>query len=223
MLEKRTPEDILNSIYGIPDPLKSSALQWIKKGEPETILALFGSHELLSFVNDNVDVLLELDIYELALFQALTCINAVYIHPNPSSEDHFEFISVVGILLDYADYNKIRACADPPPDKVKNNRRIAIYRGVGNSRNKERPFSYSWTLSPNIAAWFAETAAKKMPKEDRHPAVYYTQVSPKSILFYRKNEHEVFLLGPECLRPRRIAFPKPLDPKELSSVNKGVI
>lgn len=87
-------------------------------------------------------------------------------------------------LFDEADLDKLLAAGDPlPPDDS-----LTIYRGCsggGKNLNKARE-AMSWTLSLDVAEWFAVRFEKK-------PVVYKATISRADVLFYsnQMNEQEV--------------------------------
>ena len=99
-------------------------------------------------------------------------------------------LSDLDVLFKCADRERLRAAGDPlPPCGC-----FTLYRGVAGVKRRRREAGYSWTRSPERAAWFA------MRFHLGDPALLVTNVNAEDVLAYLGDEKE---RGEElfCARP----------------------
>jgi hypothetical protein len=171
-----------------------------EKGDIEEVLMWLGDERRMGFVADNWYVLQEKGFYEKALLKAHAGIRINYAHWG---------IDVLRFLFRVADIEKLRRAGDPIPDKST----FTLYRGVSGKTRKRRVNSFSWTESPNIAAWFA-TRFKGCGIGD--PAVFTITVPNESIMAHilDRNEAEYLVKLPLPTKPKRLKeLPEALLPK----------
>jgi hypothetical protein len=174
--------------------LAMKAKKFCEKGDIIIAMVFLPNTQHLNFVFDNLNPLREIGKYEEALLHA-------YIAPRTNFAD-WPF-SDIRFLFDNADPDKLRVEGDSIPDQ----KEFTLYRGVSGKGRARRVNGYSWTESPNIAAWFAMRFADL---ED--PAVFKITVPREQILAcsHDKNEKEYILKLPLPKRPRRLKeMPEP--------------
>jgi hypothetical protein len=105
-------------------------------------------------------------------------------------------MSEIRMMFNLADTEKLRAAGEPIPEQES----FTLYRGVSGRTCKRRVNAFSWTESPNTAAWFA----MRFNLED--PAVFAVTVPRDSILARctERKESEYLLKLPLPIKPKRL-------------------
>jgi hypothetical protein len=186
----------LRTLDGYPVSFVKQALEYWEQGDVLKIMVLMPNERCLAFVMDNWRLLKEMGNYEEALLDA-------YI----STRSNWSWWSLDSIrfLFDQADPGKLRAAGDPIP----NQDFFVLYRGVAGKSRARRVNGYSWTSSPNHAAWFAE----RFPYLG-DPTVFTVTVPNERILARRneRDEDEYLLKLPLPVKPKRLKqMPKATD------------
>lgn len=175
---------------------KEQALEYWKKGDIYGVIFSLRGREM-AFVFDNLELLKEKGKYEEALFYAYTDVKMNYSHWS---------IQTLKYLFSKADIQKMRKVGDFIPNK----KTFTLYRGVSGKGNKRRVNGFSWTESPNIAAWYANWF-------ERHDPAVFTVTVPNSCVMAccnDRNEKEYLLNLPLPVKPKRIKeMPEPIHPK----------
>jgi hypothetical protein len=154
--------------------LHELAKEAFKIGDYGRLLPLCdGQKSRLIFVADNVEVLKNRDIYEPCLLMAYT---------TPRTNFHDWRSSFIRCLFDAANSEKLRAAGDPVPDQAS----LRIYRGIA-GENCRRPRGWAWTLSLDVACWYA------MRYDLNNPTVLTSVIDSSDVRAYsnRRNEFEV--------------------------------
>ena len=161
-----------------------------EEGDIEEVLMYLGDENRMDFVSDNWFILREKGFYETALLNAYTSIRINYIQWSLS---HLKW------LFRAADIEKLRKAGDSIPDKPT----FTLYRGVSGNTRKRRVNSFSWTESPNTAAWFA-TRFKDYGLGD--PAVFTITAPNENIMacYMERNEAEYLVKLPLPMKPKRL-------------------
>lgn len=96
--------------------------------------------------------------------------------------------------------SELRACGDPLPSSAET---VEVYRGVAGKGRARRVRGVSWTLSREVAAWFALHAHAKYGLTD--PDVYVADVNIKDVWLYTEEngEQEVIMRPPSIYRRER--------------------
>ncbi len=164
------------------------ALRYWKNGDVEGVLMTMSNEHSMGFVVDNLSPLKRTGKYEEALFEAYMGIRTNY---SKWSMDMLRF------LFAQANKEKLRATGDPVPKKDS----FKLYRGVSGRGRQRRVNGFSWTESPNTAAWFAERFSY-LPD----PAVFTVTVPNESVMIYvnERNEQEFILRLPLPCKPKRL-------------------
>jgi hypothetical protein len=139
-----------------------------EKDDIEEVLMWLGDENRMGFVVDNHYILRKNGFYETALLDAYMGVRINYSHWQ---------LSLLRFLFANADIEKLRKLGDPIPDKDT----FTLYRGVSGRGRKRRVNSFSWTESPNTAAWFA-TRFNDYGIGD--PAVFTITVPNESIMAF---------------------------------------
>jgi hypothetical protein len=178
------------------DPIfKGYTIELWNEGDIEGVLAMMSNERCMNFVVDNLYLLKEVGMYERALLRAYTSIRTNY---SGWQMDLLKF------LFCRADHQKLREAGDPIPDRAT----FTLYRGVSGIGRRRRVNSFSWTESPNTAAWFAKRFCH-LPE----PAVFVVTVPNESIMACSKgrNEAEYLVRLPLPMRPKRLKeLPEPI-------------
>jgi hypothetical protein len=159
-----------------------------RKGDVEHVMCYMPSTRRLAFVADNIPPLTSAGKYEEALFSAYITTGVNFSNWGPD---------VLTYMFDKADPVKMRSLGSSIPDLEM----FTLYRGLAGRGRKRRVNGFSWTESPNIAAWFACRYAE-LPD----PAVFRVTVKRDQILFRcdERNEKEFVLRLPLPMKPRRV-------------------
>jgi hypothetical protein len=85
-------------------------------------------------------------------------------------------------LLDLCDRDRLRLAGDPIPDGSP----LVCYRGVSGPNRRRDSKGLSWSLSPQVAAWFA-------CRDQPDPAVFVAEIPRDAVLFYtdERSEREI--------------------------------
>jgi hypothetical protein len=130
----------------------------------------------LALVEDNIQVLKKLDIYERCLLQA-------YVGCRSNNLNYCE--SVLKELFHFADASKLRNAGGPFPGPGP----FRIYRGVAGTGRARRIKGFSWTGSLDIACWFATRFALQ------NPSVFTTEIPEEEVLAHvNERGEEEFLV-----------------------------
>lgn len=172
--------------YNTPE-IRECATQCWKEGDVVGVLSMMSNERRMDFVVDNWFLLKEKGKYEEALLHAYQSIRTNY---SNWSMDLLRFLFI------QADVETLRKTGYPIPDQDT----FTLYRGVSGIGRKRRVNSFSWTDSPNTAAWFA------MRFDLLNPAVFTVTVPNKSVMacFYDRNEREYLLQLPLPIKPKRL-------------------
>jgi hypothetical protein len=137
----------------------------------------------LAFVVDNFPALQRRGIYEATLLDAYT---------NDDCNNRGFSIALLETMFGMADKAKLRDCGSELPE----GEWFTIFRGVSGPRHARRVRSYSWTLDPEKAKWFAT----RFHLAD--PAVYVARVRRNEVLAYcdEREEKEVVCRPRSCRR-----------------------
>ena len=193
----------LNFIHGGLPHRQYIKEAWIKCwNDPQkdilSVLVLMDNTAGLAFVLWNHYALQKMGKYEEALLSAYIGTRTNF--SNYSMDD-------IRFLFNIADKEKLRAAGEPMPKQES----FTVYRGVSGRASKRRVNGFSWTESPNTAAWFA----KRFNLED--PAVFTVTVPMYSILarVTDRNESEYLLELPLPVKPKRLkVMPEPCLPRD---------
>jgi hypothetical protein len=175
------------------------AIEYWEEGNIEGVLAMMSNERRIGFVVDNMHLLSEIGKYEEALLHAYTGIRTNYANWS---------VDFLGFLFARADSQKLRETGDPIPDQAE----FILYRGVSGRGRRRRVNSFSWTESPNIAAWFAKRFCD-LPD----PAVFAITVSDGSIMACSsdRSEAEYLLRLPLPTKPKRLReLPEAFSPRD---------
>lgn len=192
--EQRTKEGELNLRAFDYNPLiKDScimemAMKHWKEGNVVGVLCMMSNECRMGFVLDNLRLLKKIDKYKEALLDAY---HSIRINYSNWSMDLLRF------LFRQADIEKLRTTGDPIP----NQETFTLYRGMSGIGRKRHVNSFSWTDSPNTAAWFA----RRFP-DLPNPAVFKVTVPNESIMACcnDRNEREHLLRLPLPVNPMRM-------------------
>lgn len=147
------------------------AVQGYEDGDVGSFLmSTGGSGSQLALVADNSPMLRKRGIYEECLLWAFT---------GTRWNSHKWSLSVLQFLFDYADKQVLRDAGDTIPNQPV----LQIYRGIAGDKHR-RPSGYSWTLSLDVACWFA--ARFDLPK----PSVLAAKVMRDEILAFVSDRGE---------------------------------
>jgi hypothetical protein len=150
------------------------AVQAFEDGDVWQFMMSTGSRSSgLALVADNFPMLKKRGIYEECLLWAFTDVRTSFHKWSPS---------VMDFLFGYADKQVLRDAGDAIPNQPV----LQIYRGIAGDKYR-RPNGYAWTLSLDVACWFATRF--ELPK----PSVLVTQVDRAEVLAFvsDRNEEEV--------------------------------
>jgi len=179
----------LKAFHEYEDPeIREFATKSWKEGDIEGVLCMMSNERSMCFVADNWFLLKKIGKYEEALLHAYYSIRTNY---SNWSMDMLKF------LFMQADIEEIRKGGDPIPDQET----FTLYRGVSGIGRKRRVSGFSWTDSPNTAAWFA----RRFP-DLLDPAVFSVTVPNKNVMAccYDRNEREYLLQLPLPVKPKRL-------------------
>jgi hypothetical protein len=141
------------------------AVQGFEDGDVGSFLMSTGGRgSQLGLVADNFPMLKKRGIYEECLLWAFT---------GTRWNSHKWSPSVLKFLFDYADKQKLRDAGETIPNQPI----FQIYRGIAGDKHR-RPSGYSWTLSLDVACWFATRF--DLPK----PSVLVSEILRDDILAY---------------------------------------
>lgn len=134
------------------------AVQAFEDGDVWQFMMSTGSRSSgLALVADNFPMLKKRGIYEECLLWAFTGVRTNFHKWQPSA---------LQFLFGYADKQVLRDAGDAIPNQPV----FQIYRGIAGEKYR-RPNGYAWTLSLDVACWFATRFT--LPK----PSVLVTQVT----------------------------------------------
>lgn len=172
--------------YNEPEIREIAAQCW-EEGNVVGVLCMMSNERSMGFIADNWFLLKKIGNYEEALLHAYQSIRTNY---SNWSMDMLRF------LFNRADIEILRKTGDPIPDQDT----FTLYRGVSGIGRKRRVNSFSWTDSPNTAAWFARRF------DLLNPAVFTVTVPNKSVMAccYDRNEREYLLQLPLPIKPKRL-------------------
>ncbi len=203
-MDRDIPEPDLSAI--IESGHESWVPKTLKAWEQGDIIEILACHmpntAELAFVADNCIALLKMGKYEEALLSAWV-----------DTKTNFASWSTKSIrfMFDLANPEKLRAAGDPIPDK----KEFTLYRGVAGKGKARRVNGISWTISPNVAAWFAKRF-ESLGLGD--PAVFKITVPKDLVLAYteERKESEFLLKLPLPSRPKRLkVMPEPISGAKL--------
>jgi hypothetical protein len=144
--------------------------------------------DALSLVWRNRGLLLQLGVFEQALFNAYTGGNF--------TQRQWPYLALQRLFA-LADRDRLRAAGDPLPGPGP----YTLYRGVAGLPRHRRVRGYSWTASFEKAQWFANRFAALASD----PQVYRLEVPERTVLAYsNERQEEEFLVKLHAkLRPER--------------------
>ena len=161
--------------------LVDQAAQAFEEGDAGRFLFGCGCRDNeLALVADNMMHLRQRGIYEQCLLFAFTDAKRNF-HRWPTC--------ILQILFNRADTQKLRAAGDTIPDQAC----FQIYRGIAGRRDR-RPRGYAWTLSRDVACWYASRFSLA------NPCVISAEVSNEDVLAYvnDRDEQEVVCRPRKC-------------------------
>jgi len=168
----------------IPEHLHDEVLTALVAKDAYGFLCHAPSQAALWLIDENLDLLRHLGIYEEALVYAFTATRTT----NRSYPFAWQ-----RSLFKMADRQKLRDAGDPLPAPGP----YTLYRGVGGRGAARCIRGLSWTGSLERATWFAERAATwRLPD----PAVFQTLVPESEVLSYtndRTEDEYIVLLSPQ--------------------------
>lgn len=189
----------LRAFHEYEDPkIREFATERWEKGDIEGVLCMMSNERSMAFVADNWPILKKIGKYEKALLHCYVTIRTNY---SNWSMDTLRF------LFMQADIEILRKTGDPIPDQDV----FTLYRGVSGIGRKRRVSGFSWTDSPNTAAWFA----RRFP-DLPDPAVFKVTVPRESVMAccYDRQEREYLLLLPLPVKPQRMKImPEVISPR----------
>jgi hypothetical protein len=197
----RDSTELLNTAE-IPLFLLDRAMEYWQKGDILGVLYTMSNTRCLGFVFDNILPLKMIGKYEEALLHAYCDTRGNYLHWS---------LRTLSYMFNEAHPQRLREAGDLIPEQET----FTLYRGVNGVGRLRRVNSFSWTSSPNVAAWFAR-------RFDRHdPAVFTVTVQNGNIMAYLdkkgRNECEYLVKLPLPAKPKRLKeMPEPIfHPKEV--------
>jgi hypothetical protein len=200
-LIRRGQHELLKEIKQQNDELIKQARECWEKGDVFGVMSCMPYSANLAFVFDNMDSLVRMGKYEECFLRAYSRIKT-----NLSNWD----MGALKLLFDHADKVKLRKAGDPIPEQEI----FTLYRGVSGNGKQRRVHGFSWTSSPNTAAWFAK---RFLDLGLSDPAVYIVTVTNGSILacLNGRNENEYLLGLPLPVKPIRLkVMPEAFLPKD---------
>ncbi|HWG41297.1 MAG TPA: hypothetical protein VN688_00820 [Gemmataceae bacterium] len=129
----------------------------------------------LGFVVDNIVTLKKRGIYEPCLLEAFT---------NAKTNFYNWSDIVLSFLFRTADRKRLLESGDLLPEQET----FRLYRGVAGVGRWRRPRGFSWTLSLDVACWFA------VRFDLANPAVMSVEVPRDTVLAYMNDRHEEEIL-----------------------------
>lgn len=167
---------------------------WEEDENVEGIMCFMPNTLRLGFLADNIWEFKKFGVYEKALYEA---------YLTTRTNNHHYSQDMLTAFFNWADREKLRLLGSLIPEGES----FTLYRGVSGKGRARRVCSFSWTESPNIAAWFA-----KRFSDLGDPAVFKVTVPREQILFCcdERNEKEYVLALPLPAKPRRVLpMPEP--------------
>lgn len=156
----------------------------------------------LALVFDNVRALKSKGIYERALLSAFVGCKGNHSHWT---------LDPIRYLFEAADAAALRKCGSPIPVAP-----ITAYRGISGQGRRRRIRSLSWTMSLEVACWFALRY-----EHLKNPAVYSTTFTPNQILAVVEDRGEQEVIGlPEKIE--RVRMP-PDEMEKLAKIHTEAI
>lgn len=167
----------------IPRSLHSLAKERWRNKDSSGLLSLAPHQNRGELLIDNLEQLISRGMYEEALY-------ATYTHGPHFDTQFWRF------LFEKADRKKLAAFGEPIPNKP-----IKVYRGISDAMHLKWIRGLSWSLNPNLAAWFATRYARR-----GKPAVFSLLVDPQSILMITndRREEEVIVATWKCGTAKRV-------------------
>jgi hypothetical protein len=176
----------------IPPTLHSLAQECWGNGDAFGLISLAAHYNRGRLLIANVKQLIRRGMYEEGLL-------STYTHGPRFSPQQWR------TLFEKADRNKLVSLGEPLPTEP-----ITVYRGISDTKHRRWRRGLSWTLDPNVAAWFATRLGSH-----GNPAVFSLAVDPGSIFTItdERGEQEVVVAIWECARTKlEKTMPEPRDP-----------
>ncbi len=174
----------------VPEMFHEKAKEAFEAGDVLGMLCTMDNTEAPFFVFDNLSVLNEAGLLEMAIIDAWAVVRVSSIHT----------VSVFPILFAYADRKKLRACGDPLPRLGP----FTLFRGCAGKGRTRNVRGYSWSASYIRAQWYAMRFASRLPD----PAVYRIEAPEAWILAYLnqsfRGEEEFLVSVPNEAKVKRV-------------------
>ncbi len=173
-----------------------------------SVLVSMPKEKCLSFVVDNICLLIERGSYEECLLHAYQVCGVNWHHCS---------LNFIKSLFSIADRKKLLAHGDPLPD----GENYILYRGVAGTGRKRRVKGISWTANPRCAAWFAMRFVEMGVLGD--PAVFTITARREDVLSYLGGKEQEFLILPQPdMKPQKVTpFPDHSSWRKMIDENSG--